>query len=68
MSGQNRFNKLILAKKKKPTFAMSRRRRAIIVALCLLLFCLLVWLDHSDISLRPQAEKRSADVYCCKRG
>ena len=61
MSGQNRFGKLILAKKKKTTFAMSRRRRAIIAALCLLLFCLLVWLDHSDITLRPRPEKQSAE-------
>ncbi|MHC4069099.1 MAG: thermonuclease family protein [Planctomycetota bacterium] len=62
MSGQNRFNKVILAKKKKNTFAMSRRRRAIIVTLCLLLFCLLVWLDHSDITLRSQPEKQSAEA------
>ena len=60
-SGQKRFNKLILAKKKKNTFAMSRRRRAIIAGLCLLVFCVLVWLDHSDISLRPQPEKLSAE-------
>jgi len=62
MSGQNRFGKLILAKKGKNTFAMSRRRRAIIVTLCLLLFCLLVWLDHSDITLRSQPEKQSAEA------
>ena len=40
---------------------MSRRRRAIIVTLCLLLFCLLVWLDHSDITLRSQPEKQSTE-------
>ena len=40
---------------------MSRRRRAIIVTLCLLLFCLLVWLDHSDIALRPRPEKQSTE-------
>ena len=40
---------------------MSRRRRAIIVGLCLLFFCILVWLDHSDIRLRPRPEKPSAE-------
>ncbi len=51
----------MLAKQKKTTYAMSRRRRSAIFVLCLLTVFVFVWLDHSPIRRRWQAQPKSEE-------
>lgn len=51
----------MLAKQKKTTYAMSRRRRSAIFVLCLLIAFVFVWLDHSPIRCRWQAQPKSEE-------
>ncbi len=51
----------MLAKQKKTTFAMSRRRRSAIFVLCLLTVFVFIWLDHSPIRRRWQAQPKSEE-------
>jgi len=48
-----------VSKSNKPAYAMSRGRRGAVLALCLLLAALFVWLDHSLIRQKWQAEPKS---------
>ena len=50
-----------MSKPNKPTYAMSRRRRAAIFVLCLLTAFVFIWLDHSPIRQRWQAEPKSEE-------
>jgi len=51
----------LLAKQKKTTYAMSRRRRTAIFVLCLLTVFVFIWLDHSPIRRRWQAQPKSEE-------
>jgi len=51
----------LLAKQKKTTYAMSRRRRSAIFVLCLLTVFVFIWLDHSPIRCRWQAQPKSEE-------
>ena len=51
----------MLAKQKKTTYAMSRRRRTAIFVLCLLIAFVFIWLDHSPIRRRWQAQPKSEE-------
>ena len=51
----------MLAKQKKTTYAMSRRRRTAIFVLCLLTVFVFIWLDHSPIRRRWQAQPKSEE-------
>ena len=46
---------------KRPAFAMSGRRRTAIFVLCLLTAAVFIWLDHSPIRRRWQAQPKSEE-------
>jgi micrococcal nuclease len=48
-------------KQDKPAFAMSRRTRNGVISLCLLMFILLIWLDHNLIGRRRQFPSKSEE-------